>query len=46
VNATERRIEAFVAKYTHAIAAQLRGDRVRLRLHAPARGSQGMTVRA
>ena len=33
--ATERRIEAFVAKYTPAIAAQLRDARQRLRAHFP-----------
>jgi len=32
---TERRIEAFVAKYTPAIAAQLRDARQRLRAHFP-----------
>jgi len=34
-DATERRIEAFVAKYTPAIAAQLRDARQRLRAHFP-----------
>ena len=34
-DATERRIEAFVAKYTPAIAAQLRDARRRLRAHFP-----------
>ena len=34
-DATERRIEAFVAKYTPAIAAQLRDARQRLRTHFP-----------
>jgi len=33
--ATERRIEAFVAKYTPEIAAQLRDARRRLRAHFP-----------
>ena len=33
--ATEARIEAFVAKYTPAIAAQLRDARQRLRAHFP-----------
>ena len=32
---TERRIEAFVARYTPAIAAQLRDARQRLRAHFP-----------
>jgi len=32
---TERRIEAFVAKYTPAVAAQLREARRRLRAHFP-----------
>jgi hypothetical protein len=39
---TEARIEAFIAKYTPAIAAQLRDARQRLR----ARGGQGLTMRA
>ena len=34
-DATERRIEAFVAKYTPTIAAQLRDARQRLRAHFP-----------
>ena len=34
-DATERRIEAFIAKYTPAIAAQLRDARQRLRAHFP-----------
>jgi len=33
--ATERRIESFIAKYTPAIAAQLRDARQRLRAHFP-----------
>jgi hypothetical protein len=35
VNATEARIDAFLAKYTPAIAAQLRDARQRLRAHFP-----------
>ena len=35
MNVTERRIESFVAKYTPAIAAQLRDARQRLRAHFP-----------
>ena len=35
MTATERRIEAFVAKYAPAIAAQLRDARQRLRAHFP-----------
>lgn len=34
-DATEQRIEAFLAKYTPAIAAQLRETRQRLRAHFP-----------
>ena len=34
-DATERRIESFVAEYTPAIAAQLRDARQRLRAHFP-----------
>ena len=35
MNATERRIAGFMAKYTPAIAAQLRDARQRLRAHFP-----------
>ena len=35
MNATERRIESFVAKYTPVIAGQLRDARQRLRAHFP-----------